>query len=63
MRSGGLLLVSGIQLATFVAPLVLARTGDVDGEIAGLLSITGWFAIGMPCPTPWPTGWHERRRP
>jgi len=48
MNPGGLLLVTGIQLGTFVAPLVLARAGVVDGEIAGLSAITGWFAIGMP---------------
>jgi len=48
MHPGGLLLVTGIQLGTFVAPLVLARAGVVDGELAGLSAITGWFAIGMP---------------
>ena len=48
MRPSGLLLVSGVQLAAFLAPLFLARTGEVGGEIAGLLSITGWFVVGMP---------------
>ena len=48
MSPGGLLLVTGIQLAIFLAPLVLARAGVIDGEIAGLAAISGWFGIGMP---------------
>ena len=48
MNPGGLLLVTGIQLAAFLAPLVLARAGVIDGEIAGLAAITGWFGMGMP---------------
>ena len=48
MNPGGLLLAAVIQLAIFLAPLVLARTGFLSGEVAGLTAILGWFVVGMP---------------
>jgi hypothetical protein len=48
VNPGGLLLVTVIQLATFLAPLVLARAGFLSGEAAGLSAIVGWFVVGMP---------------
>jgi hypothetical protein len=48
VNPGGLTLVTVIQLATFLAPLVLARTGFMSGEAAGLSAIVGWFVVGMP---------------
>ena len=37
-----------IQLAVFLAPLVLARAGFMAGEAAGLAAIMCWFVLGMP---------------
>lgn len=48
MTPAGLVLASAIQLGTFLAPLVLAHSGVMSGEVAGLVAIVSWFVIGMP---------------
>ena len=48
MTFGRVVVVTSIQLGMFVAPLVLARSGLLFGEAAGLVAIVGWFAVGLP---------------
>ena len=48
MNPGAFLLATVVQLAIFLAPLVLAKAGLMSGEVAGLTAILGWFVVGMP---------------